>query len=91
MDQSLSAVAVYDSPAINPCGMFKKDEFFYIGDYKTGKVYKVSATDFSVSEVYGLPGFKDGKYKMASLCWDGSTIWASTDGLGKSSNSPSAI
>jgi hypothetical protein len=83
MDQTLSAVAVYDSPAINPCGMFKKDDFLYIGDYKTGKIYKASTTDLSVREVYGLPGFRDGKYKLASLCWDGTTIWASTDGLGK--------
>jgi|GEM_PF-2104181 len=83
MDQSLSVVGVFDSPAVNPCGMFKKDEFFYIGDYKTGKVYKVSSTDFSVREVFGLPGFKDGKYKLASICWDGNAIWVSADGMGK--------
>lgn len=83
MDEVLSVLGVYDSPAVNPCGMFKDGENFYIGDYKTSRIYKVLVKDFSTLEVFSVPGFEDGKYKLASIAWDGQNIWASVDSMGK--------
>jgi DNA-binding response OmpR family regulator len=83
MDESLSIVNVFDSPAVNPCGMFRDGEYFYIGDYKTSRIYKVLVNDFSVREVYTIPGFEEGQYKLANITWDGANIWATADGVGK--------
>lgn len=83
MDETLSIVNVFDSPAVNPCGMFRDGEYFYIGDYKTSRIYKVLVNDFSVREVYTLPDFEEGKYKLANITWDGANIWATADGVGK--------
>jgi hypothetical protein len=83
MDETLSIVNVFDSPAVNPCGMFRDGEYFYIGDYKTSRIYKVLVNDFSVREVYMLPDFEEGKYKLANITWDGANIWATADGVGK--------
>lgn len=83
MDEVLSVLGAYDSPAVNPCGMFKDGESFYIGDYKTSRIYKVLVKDFSTMEVFSVPGFEDGKYKLASIAWDGQNIWASVDSAGK--------
>ncbi len=83
MDETLSIVSVFDSPAVSPCGMFRDGEYFYIGDYKTSRIYKVSVNDFSVREVYSMPDFEEGKNKLASITWDGSSIWATADGVGK--------
>ncbi|MBN1824102.1 MAG: response regulator [Endomicrobiales bacterium] len=83
MDDVLSVIGVFDSPAVNPCGMFRSGEYFYIGDYKTSRIYKVLVNDFSVREVYAVPGFEEGKNKLAGITWDGMNIWASCDGIGK--------
>ncbi|MHB9155640.1 MAG: response regulator [Endomicrobiales bacterium] len=83
MDENLSVVGVYDSPAVSPCGMFRNGEYFFIGDYKTSKIYKVSAKDLSVSEVCTIDEFSEGGYKLASITWDGTNVWASADGVDK--------
>ncbi len=83
MDEMLSVVGVFDSPAMNPCGMFRDGEYFYIGDYKSSKIYKITVKEFSVSEVYVIPYFEEEKYKLAGMTWDGKSIWASADGVGK--------
>lgn len=59
------------------------NEFFYIGDYKASRIYKVSAKDFVVSEVYAIQKFEDMRYKLASITWDGKNIWAAADEKGK--------
>lgn len=82
-DDTLSPEGVYNSPVSNPCGMFRNGEFFYIADAKTGKIYKVSRNDLAVSEVYALPNFTNGKYKLVNIAWDGKNIWASAEGAGK--------
>jgi glutamine cyclotransferase len=82
-DDVFSMVSEYDSPAMNPCGMFKLDDKFYIGDYKTGNIYTVSAKDFTISGVYSIPLFEKNDYKLAGLCSDGNNIWVASDGNGK--------
>jgi CheY-like chemotaxis protein len=83
LDETLSPEGVFNSPVSNPSGMFRNGESLYIGDYKTGKIYKVSASDFAVNEVYAVPNFTNGKYKLASITWDGKNIWATAEGTGK--------
>jgi hypothetical protein len=63
--------------------MFKEGENFYVGDYKTGRIYKVAIKDFSVTEVYAIPGFEQSNYKLANIAWDGETMWACAEGVGK--------
>jgi len=82
-DENLSPQGEYSSPVANPCGMFRNGEYFYIGDAKAGKISKVSVSDFAVSEVYAVPNFTTGKYKMANITWDGKNIWISAENAGK--------
>ena len=81
MDDTLSILGVYESPAVSPCGMFREGDFYYVGDFKTGKIYKVSTADLSVREIYEVPALKNSK--LASIGWDGKSIWASSEGVGK--------
>ncbi|WP_196301316.1 hypothetical protein, partial [Streptococcus pneumoniae] len=54
-----------------------------IGDYKTARIYKVFAKDFSLSDVYVIEQFADKKYKLACITWDGKNIWACPEETGK--------
>jgi CheY-like chemotaxis protein/sugar lactone lactonase YvrE len=78
-----SSVETFESPTRNPCGIFKEGNYFYIGDYRTGRIYKASSGNFAAIVVYEIPGFEQGKDKLAGLAWDGETVWLCYDGIPK--------
>jgi FixJ family two-component response regulator len=79
--EDLSILNTYNSPAPNPCGMFKKDKSFYIADAGTNKIYKVRENDFSVEGVFILDKYKDGRLHIAGLSFDGKNIWSVANGI----------
>ena len=79
--EDLSIVNTFNSPAANPCGMFKKDKSFFIADGGTNKIYKVKETDFSIEGVYILDKYKDGRFHIAGISFDGKNIWSCANGV----------
>jgi hypothetical protein len=63
--------------------LFRKDEYYYVGDYLTGRIYKTSPGNLAAIEIYELPGFEEGKDKLAGIYCDDDKIWVCYDGNAK--------
>lgn len=77
----MSIINTYASPAQNPCGMFKKENSFYIADAGSNRIYKVKENDFSMEGVYFFEKFNDKKYHITGMSFDGKSIWICTSGV----------
>lgn len=81
LDSTLTVISSFDSPAANPCAIFGYDGYLYIADTKTNRIYKVRPDNFSIAGIYVLPGFENQERHLASLAWDGKSLWACSDGI----------
>ncbi|MCB4791177.1 MAG: response regulator [Elusimicrobia bacterium] len=77
----LSIVNTYRSPAANPCGMFKKGGSFYVVDAGSNRIYKVKGSNFSLEAVYTLDKFKNSRYHITAMAFDGKSIWLCASGI----------
>ena len=75
--------AAYDLPAQNPCGIFSRGGYFYVADAKTNRIYKLAADTLFLAGVYAMPGFEDQKRHVASIAYDGKSMWACAGGVDK--------
>jgi len=73
----------YELPAQNPCGLFIHGGFIYIADAKTNRIYKMAADTLFLAGVLAMTGFDDQKKHVASIAFDGKSLWACASGTDK--------
>jgi len=81
LDDTLSIAASFDSPAVQPRGMFGYKNELFIIDSQANRIVKVNPESFSITGMYTLPAFEKGTNRMASMAWDGRSIWSCSDGV----------
>jgi len=82
-DETFAVEASYDIPAQNPCGLFISGGYAYVADAKTNRIYKLSADSFFLAGVFEVPGFENRKKQIASIAYDGRSVWVCAAGVGK--------
>jgi CheY-like chemotaxis protein len=83
MDKDLSVAVSYDIPAQNPCGLFVTGKFIYVADAKTNRVYKLSLDSAFLVGIYEVPGYSDPKKHIATIAFDGKSVWTCAGGIDK--------
>jgi CheY-like chemotaxis protein len=77
----LTVLAVYDSPAVNPCSMFRYQNDYGIADAATNRIYQVSTANFAITAVYTVPLPSGVTGRFSAVACDGKNLWVTCDGM----------